>query len=332
MLAPVFYKNNGGAVSNQTGKWWAVALAEEVTSAGPLGVFVDNEPIVLFRDQGGAIRALENRCPHRRMPLSLGKVRADGLLQCGYHGWSFDGSTGQCKAIPNLLAGEKVPSSYGVFPYRVVEQNGLIYVTAGTQLQALPATVYPSQGRSFSGRHTIGLAHADYISALMDGPHLLLDCAGIHIAPTMIADPHLDDGWLVMERAAFWLGQSQFDGFVREYKLIFRLALDPDTGEAWLSFTRPDGSVVAVAHWAATPSARGTTAILWRSFAPAASGLRPALLRAATAFGIAPIKPRHAVDMAAIAALLVGPSEHWSRHDREPGLYGDILVKERARL
>ncbi|MDB6062936.1 MAG: putative Rieske (2Fe-2S) protein [Verrucomicrobiaceae bacterium] len=319
-------------MSIQSSQWWAVALAAEVTAAKPKGVSVDNEPIVLFRDQSGAIRALEDRCPHRRMPLSLGRVREDGLLQCGYHGWSFDGVTGQCKAIPNLLVGEKVPSTYGVFPYRAIEQNDFIYVAAGTALQALPPNLYASPKKIFSGRHTVGLAHAEFIAALMDGPQLLLDCAGIRISDTLIADPHLEDGWLVMERAAFWLGQTQFDGFVREYKLIFRLAINPETAESWLSFTHPDSSVVAVAHLAITPSTRGTTAILWRSFASTAAGVRSTLLRSAAALGRAPITVRAHIDMGAVARLLVGPSEHWQRDNREPGLYGTILTKERARL
>src|SRR3546814_5245357 len=53
--------------------------------------------------------------------------------------------------------------------------------------------------------------------------HLLLNCAGIQIAQTMVADPHIVNDRLVMERAAFWTGQTHFDGFVREYKLLFRL-------------------------------------------------------------------------------------------------------------
>jgi hypothetical protein len=177
----------------------------------------------------------------------------------------------------------------------------------------------------------VGLSPDDYIGVLMDGPHLLLDCGGIRISDTVIADPHYRDGWLVMERAAFWPGQSSFDGFVREYKLIFRLELQPDTSEAWISFARPDDTILAIAHWVITPSARGTTAILWRSFIPAASGVRPTLLRASARLGRAPISARPSIDMTAVSQLLAGPSEHWTCSSREPRLYGDIVNKERAR-
>ena len=41
--------------------------------------------MVLYRDGNGAVAALEDFCPHRGAPLSLGFVR-DGQLVCGYHG------------------------------------------------------------------------------------------------------------------------------------------------------------------------------------------------------------------------------------------------------
>jgi nitrite reductase/ring-hydroxylating ferredoxin subunit len=315
----------------QINNWCAVALSNEVVIGKPKGVFVDNESIVLFRDQDGVVRALENRCPHRRAPLSLGAVRAEGWLQCGYHGWSFEGATGQCKAIPNLRVDEKIPPTYGVFAYRAIEQHGLIYVAADEPARRSPDAWHRPQGKSFGGRRMIGLSPDDYVTALMDGPHLLLQCAGIRIAETMIADPCLRDGWLVMERAAFWLGQSSFDGFVREYSLIFRLAVRPHATESAMSFVRPDGAEVAAAHLAVTPSARGVTAILWRSFALGAPGVRPTLLRAATALGRPPIAPRRNIDMAAVADLLVGPSEHWPREQRG-NFYGDALNKERVAL
>jgi phenylpropionate dioxygenase-like ring-hydroxylating dioxygenase large terminal subunit len=57
-------------------------------------------PLVLFRSQGRAA-ALLDRCPHRNVPLSLGRVLADGRLECAYHGWQFD-YEGVCRKIPGL--------------------------------------------------------------------------------------------------------------------------------------------------------------------------------------------------------------------------------------
>ena len=69
--------------------WWAVARSEEVTGDKPLSVDIGDRPVVLWRDLKGIARALEDRCPHRRAPLSLGCIRKEGWIQCGYHGWSY---------------------------------------------------------------------------------------------------------------------------------------------------------------------------------------------------------------------------------------------------
>jgi len=46
--------------------------------------------LVLFRDAEGMVRALEDRCPHRGVPLSLGTCER-GRLVCAYHGMQADG-------------------------------------------------------------------------------------------------------------------------------------------------------------------------------------------------------------------------------------------------
>src|ERR1700739_1257375 len=93
--------------------WWPLALTEEVTSAKPIGVVCAGEPIALFRNASGVACAVADACPHRRVPLSLGKI-IGGDLRCAYHGWTFDGVSGACTAIPNLSADEGVPASYRV--------------------------------------------------------------------------------------------------------------------------------------------------------------------------------------------------------------------------
>ena len=43
------------------------------------------EPVVLFRKEDGTPVALEDRCVHRHLPLSMGRLVGDHL-QCHYHG------------------------------------------------------------------------------------------------------------------------------------------------------------------------------------------------------------------------------------------------------
>ncbi len=54
--------------------------------------------IVLFRGESGEPIALEDACPHRKLPLSKGSIRGSTVV-CGYHGLTFD-CTGNCVAAP----------------------------------------------------------------------------------------------------------------------------------------------------------------------------------------------------------------------------------------
>ena len=80
--------------------WWAVARSEEISADKPHNVDIGDQPVVLWRDDKKVVRALEDRCPHRRAPLSLGCILGNGAIQCGYHGWTYDGASGQLIDIP----------------------------------------------------------------------------------------------------------------------------------------------------------------------------------------------------------------------------------------
>jgi phenylpropionate dioxygenase-like ring-hydroxylating dioxygenase large terminal subunit len=85
-------------------------------------------PLVLYRDREGTAHALVDRCPHRNVPLSLGRVHADGTLECGYHGWRFDGA-GRCHAVPALgcdLGATSSPRDAVARPVR--EVDGVVWV------------------------------------------------------------------------------------------------------------------------------------------------------------------------------------------------------------
>lgn len=102
--------------------WWPMALSSEIGIA-PVAVRVGAASLAVYRDGAGMIRAVDDRCPHRRMRLSKGRLTPDGHLQCPYHGWTFDGSTGQCVSIPNLRKGEAVSPGYKVARALVAESR-----------------------------------------------------------------------------------------------------------------------------------------------------------------------------------------------------------------
>jgi phenylpropionate dioxygenase-like ring-hydroxylating dioxygenase large terminal subunit len=71
-------------------RWYCVAASRELGDK-PLALTALGEKLVLWRDGEGRVRALEDRCPHRGMALSVGSVY-EGRLRCAYHGIELDGN------------------------------------------------------------------------------------------------------------------------------------------------------------------------------------------------------------------------------------------------
>lgn len=109
-------------------QWYIACEATELKDK-PLSRKILGEPIVLFRDGEGRPSALVDRCPHRNVQLSGGRV-VEGKIQCPYHGWEFN-AEGQCAYIPSLTEGEKIPSTACTRTYPLVEQDGYVWVWVG---------------------------------------------------------------------------------------------------------------------------------------------------------------------------------------------------------
>jgi phenylpropionate dioxygenase-like ring-hydroxylating dioxygenase large terminal subunit len=105
---------------------WFIACTSAQLGSEPLSVIIQNRPLVLFRARGGAPSALIDRCPHRNVPLSIGRVRG-GELECAYHGWRFDGG-GQCVAVPGLVSGEVSLKSRCAEHFATRELDGFVWV------------------------------------------------------------------------------------------------------------------------------------------------------------------------------------------------------------
>jgi nitrite reductase/ring-hydroxylating ferredoxin subunit len=144
--------------------WWPIGQSAEVT-AQPRAVRLGAQSVVVYRDVGGAVHALLDRCPHRRLPLSKGRVTRDGL-QCGYHGWTFDGA-GQCTLIPNFRPAESPSSRIQVDAYPAGEAEGLAFLwTGGGQPPSVAEAALPPT----SGSRQPGGA-AFRIAALVRSPY-----------------------------------------------------------------------------------------------------------------------------------------------------------------
>jgi phenylpropionate dioxygenase-like ring-hydroxylating dioxygenase large terminal subunit len=116
--------------------WYAAAYSDELASGKPLGCVLLRDPVVLYRCTNGVPVALEDRCVHRSLPLSMGRVRGD-VLECGYHGLQFN-CEGACVRIPGQPT---IPAEARVQSYPVVEQHGFIWVWMGDPAKADTAKI-----------------------------------------------------------------------------------------------------------------------------------------------------------------------------------------------
>ena len=114
---------------------WYVACHPGEIDDKPLGRRICNQAIVFYRAGDGAVTALEDFCPHRGAPLSLGRV-TEGKLVCGYHGLEM-GCDGKTIAMP----GQRVRGFPAIRSYPVVERHGFVWVWPGDAALADAATI-----------------------------------------------------------------------------------------------------------------------------------------------------------------------------------------------
>ena len=110
--------------------WQPAALSAQLHPARPiLPVRLLGEELVLFRDAGGRLGLMDQRCPHRGADLCFGRLE-DGGLRCAFHGWLFD-VTGQCLEQPAEPVESKAHHHLRHSSYPCAERNGIIFAYLG---------------------------------------------------------------------------------------------------------------------------------------------------------------------------------------------------------
>jgi phenylpropionate dioxygenase-like ring-hydroxylating dioxygenase large terminal subunit len=154
--------------------WYVACTSAELDAAGskPLRTRLYGVPIVVFRTSEG-VGALLDRCPHRNVPLSEGRLEGP-LLRCGYHGWAFD-RTGQCREIPTLCS-DPSAKARNARRFAAREQDGVVWVYATPDAEPVREPYvfrWVREPGYWSGRETFeveGTIHAVAENAL-DVPH-----------------------------------------------------------------------------------------------------------------------------------------------------------------
>ena len=174
-------------------QWYVAAMASEIGHK-PLGRTICNEDIVLFRRGDGSIAVLEDRCPHRKAPLSLGQVIGDDI-ECPYHGVRVNG-TGACTLIPSQ---QNIPRGLKTQAYPVIEAYNLVFVWMGEAAKADPALLpdwsphTSPEWTTVYGYHHVKANYLLVIDNLLDLTHL----AFVHKATLGASGP---SDWLQQQK------------------------------------------------------------------------------------------------------------------------------------
>jgi len=119
-----------GATLGLRDYWYPVEWSSQV-GRSPVGRELCGERIVLQRDGDDGVHALHDRCPHRGVPLSMGKEEFPGTVTCPYHAWTFDLASGELVAVITDGPDSPMCGKVKVRTYPCEEFLGLVWVFMG---------------------------------------------------------------------------------------------------------------------------------------------------------------------------------------------------------
>ena len=109
--------------------WYPILQSEELPADKPVAVKVLGHTLAAWRDANGRPCVVRDRCPHRSIKLSVGRV-LDGELQCVLHGLRFNGK-GACTLIPWEQERSQLHDRVGVRAFPAEELGGYIWAYIG---------------------------------------------------------------------------------------------------------------------------------------------------------------------------------------------------------
>lgn len=113
--------------------WYPAEQISSLKAGDVTEVVFMGKSIALFRAHDNSVHAIENRCKHRHLKLSLGEVEGCNVV-CPYHGWAYDGD-GKVVDIPHEILSNRVPN-FGVSSYPCKERYGLFWIFPGDKKKA----------------------------------------------------------------------------------------------------------------------------------------------------------------------------------------------------
>jgi phenylpropionate dioxygenase-like ring-hydroxylating dioxygenase large terminal subunit len=120
------YEAAAGGLENY---WYPIAWSNQIEEK-PVPIRVCGRNLVLIRSKG-KVYTLQNRCPHRGVRLSEGKVEFPGTISCPYHGWTYRLTDGELVAVITDGPNSRMCGTVAVRTYQTEERVGLVWVFVG---------------------------------------------------------------------------------------------------------------------------------------------------------------------------------------------------------
>jgi nitrite reductase/ring-hydroxylating ferredoxin subunit len=203
--------------------YWYPVMWSRRLGRKPVALKVCGDPIMLLREQG-RVYAFYNQCPHRGIPLSVGRQDFPGTWSCRYHGWVFDLETGTLKAALTDGPDSPICGKVQAKTYPVEERGELIWVYMGDGSPPPVEEDVPEQfldpdavicGRitvqrgnwRYACENSFDSGHANYLHRY-GAVHSMFRKMPAWSHPTVTAD---EDGWLTVQRHASGL-EAEYAG------------------------------------------------------------------------------------------------------------------------
>jgi phenylpropionate dioxygenase-like ring-hydroxylating dioxygenase large terminal subunit len=110
-------------------KQWYVVMDSTQVRDKPVGVVRMGEKLVFWRNSSGKVSCLRDKCAHRGVQLSKGKIIGDHI-QCPFHGLEYE-SSGRVTVIPADGKNTPVPDRFRVLSYPTYETHSFIWIWWG---------------------------------------------------------------------------------------------------------------------------------------------------------------------------------------------------------
>lgn len=107
--------------------WYVAALSSEVGKDELFTRMLLDTSVLIYRTENGTAIAMQDRCPHRFVPLSMGRREGDDIV-CAYHGLKFN-CEGKCNHNPH--GNNRIPAAAQVRSYSIIEKYGFIWIWMG---------------------------------------------------------------------------------------------------------------------------------------------------------------------------------------------------------